>query len=110
VDLDALFPHGFTAGFGGKGYLNHGFMALNQDEQLELLLEDAVRPCTSTTNPSLDAHNSNSPGLSWDIEVSGHNSATPAKMGLPTGSLVRQLIDMYLADINTAASYVLGGD
>jgi hypothetical protein len=99
--LDELYPSGFTSHSGDKGHLNHDFPTLIQTKQLELPVEDFMRPSTSTNDPSLDTLFSSNSVFSWDTEFFSHDSTTPTQMELPAEALVQQLINTYLADINS---------
>jgi hypothetical protein len=74
---------------------------LNQTKQFELPLEDVMQLSTSTNNPSLDALFTGNSGFSWDADLLSHDSTTSTQMELPAEGLVRQLIDTYLANINS---------
>lgn len=101
MELDALYTSNLTNYSVDEDHLHNDSPTRTPTKQLDLPLEDVMRPSISINHLRVDTLFSSSSGFSWGSDFLYHGSATPTQMELPAERPVRQLIDTYLTNINS---------
>jgi len=101
MGLDTIFSTTPSNQSQNKDYSDLDHSTLIVDKRLVLSHQDVMLPSTSTDELSSNTIDSSGFNISWNTNFSSHSSPMPTQMDLPAEGFVRQLIEIYLVNINS---------